>query len=138
MSGPVQESDDDVTESQGQLIEDVPDGGINMSDIRVAQNESDEEVHENSPFKNMQASDDEADLAPNNAAGATAKSLVALASLKGKVIARRKGVKRSNMNDKPSELEMKEIILEPQEKRAAEKQTERMQQQVGGIELRDD
>lgn len=90
MSGPVQESDDDVAESQGQLNEDVPDGGINMSDIRVAQNDSDDEAHENSPFKNMQASDDEADLAPNNAAGATAKSLVALASVKGKVVARKK------------------------------------------------
>lgn len=43
--------DDDVVESQGQLNED---GALDMSDIRVAQNDSEEEANEGSPFKNMQ------------------------------------------------------------------------------------
>ena len=58
----------------------------------MAHNGSDDEDTERSPLKEERPDDNENELAPNNAAGQAAKSLVAEASIKGKIVERRKAV----------------------------------------------
>lgn len=111
VAGNVNDSEDDAQESQGQYNED---GGLEPGDINVADNESLDS--KDAMRQTRKGFDDESEIAPNNKAGMTAKSLVAEAQVKGKIVQRRAAVRRQAETE-AQKKEVKSIEKFAEEKR---------------------
>lgn len=86
VAGNVNESEDDAAQSQG--------GGLEPDQINVANNDSEDS---DSPFKQntgRKGLDDDTEIVPNNTVGAFAKSMVAEAQVKAKIVQRRQAIAR--------------------------------------------